>query len=478
MFDRPIRDFAVWTPRAPAIVLPGRSVSYAEFDPDIDRLGRALLDLGVRPERGVVSLAAPDPYLQRALLCALARLGVVSSPSDDEAADLKLVLLPEGQAAPGGGDVLALSESWAREALTAPHRPLPVLDPDPEAIVRVMLSSGTTRRPKRVAATWRRTVSITLGNIAIYGGVSRNVWVPMTGADSLMGYSMAVCAWRLGAAAGAGFSVANLPSLMERYATGIAVVTPTLLRTMLAALPPGFQPQAGWRLQSGGSALPVALAREAALRISPDIWIGYGATESSCLATGPALAMTDTPGAVGHVVAGALVDIVDEAGTPLPDGQSGELRVRGTRTASGYVGDPEATEAVFRDGWYCTRDLAHRRPDGRIVVEGRLDERMIVGGRKLMPIVMEEPVHAHPGVADCAAFAVPGKAGLDQAWLAIAIAQGFDRERLLADLARLPDFPPLRVAWIDEIPRNAMGKVERARLRDAVLATQSDGDPG
>jgi acyl-coenzyme A synthetase/AMP-(fatty) acid ligase len=321
-----------------------------------------------------------------------------------------------------------------------------------------------------VAATWRRTEAVTLGNISIYIGRGRAVWVPLTGADSLMGYAMGVCAWRLGAAAGAGVPVEGLHEMMERFDTGIAVVTPTLLRLMLQGLPSGFLTRPGWRLQAGGSVLPPSLAEAVALRISPDIWVGYGATESSCLATGPALALADAPGAVGSVVAGAEVEIIDEAGRPLTDGESGELRVRGMRTAEGYVGDPEATAAVFRDGWYHTRDLARRLADGRVVIEGRIDERMNLGGRKLMPITIEAPAQAHPGVVDCAAFSVPDAGGMEQAWLAVVTEAGVDRARLGGEIASTTDQPPLRFAWIDEIPRNAMGKVERGHLRDAVLS--------
>jgi acyl-CoA synthetase (AMP-forming)/AMP-acid ligase II len=470
VFDRPIRDFAHWTPRAPALVLPGRRVSYAEFNADIDRAGRALDGLGLHPGRGVVSLRAGADYFHSVLLCALTRLGVVTSPAEDDAADVKLVLARDDRRGPAGEDVVAITPGWMQDALGAPHRPLPILEPDPDRVVRVQLSSGTTKRPKRVAATWRRTESITLGNISIYSGPARALWVPLTGADSLMGYAMGVCAWRLGAAAGNEIPVAQLYELMETWPSGIAVVTPTHLRMMLEALPPDFLPRSSWRLQVGGSALPHALAVTAAARLSPDIWIGYGATESSCLATGPALAQADAPGSVGVVVAGSEVEIVGEDGAPVAEGESGELRVRGTRTADGYLGDPEASAAQFRDGWYYSRDLAHRLPDGRIVIEGRIDERMNLGGRKFMPAILERPALECEGVLDCAAFAVPDADGMDQVWLAVEAAADFDKDRLAAHLARYPHLPPRRFAWIEEIPRNAMGKVERDKLRDATLS--------
>lgn len=478
MFDRPIRDFAQWTPRAPAVVTPNRTISYAEFNADIDRVGAALMDLGVRPETGVVSLEIHDVYLHRTMLCALARLGVVSSPQDDEAADLKLVLHQIGAAAPEGPRRLILTQDWAAQALARPHQPLPMLNPDPHRVVRVMLSSGTTAKPKRVATTWRRAEAITLANFSVYGAMGRMAWVPLTGSDSLMGHAMGPCAWALGAAAAAGWSAALLPSLLERYQTGVVVITSEGLRVLLRVLPHGFETKPGWRFQVGGAALPAGLAEEAALRLTSDLWTGYGATESSRITAGPARAQADTPGAVGWVVAGAEVEIIEPDGQPAPDGTSGELRVRGVRTADGYIDNPEATQAAFRDGWYYTRDLARRLPDGRIVIEGRLDDRMIVAGRKLMPLMIEGPALAHPGVTDCAAFAAPDAAGLDQPWLAVVAAEGFDRNQLAGELVARVQLPSLRFAWVEEVPRNQMGKVERAALRAALLsalAGRADG---
>ena len=124
---------------------------------------------------------------------------------------------------------------------------------------------------------------------------------------------------------------------------------------------------------------------------------------------------------------------------------------------------------MFRNGWYYTRDLARRLPDGRIVIEGRLDERMNLGGRKFMPRDWEGPALECPGIRDACAFAVPDADGLDVAWLAVAADPGFDHDILEHHLANYPNLPRSRFAWFETLPRNAMGKVERTKLRDAVL---------
>ncbi|MBL8552790.1 MAG: acyl--CoA ligase [Phenylobacterium sp.] len=487
MFDGYIRDGAAWRPRTPALILPGgpghpfRPVAYARFDADIDRFSRFLATgPGLAPGQGAVSLAVTDPYINRVALCALARLGVASAPHDDPAAAHRLAYPPASGAgdppspSAAGPQTIALTREQVAAVLAAPCEPLPRLAPDPDALVRVQLSSGTTAAPKRVGYTWGRLEAATLTAVRVYGPGKLGVWVPMTGPDSLMGFGLSVAAWAVGAAVASGVTLETLPALIEAHDQGVCVLTPIQLRNLLTWLPHGFRPRPGWRLQVGGSALPAALAREAMLRITPDVWHGYGATESNRVAAGPAAALADTPGAVGHVPASALVTIEDDDGRPLPDGQSGEVVVRSTRTAPGYLDDPAATAARFDPAAnsYRTGDLGRRLADGRLVIEGRLDERMNLGGRKFMPQRLEAPALEVEGVLDAACFAAPGDDGLDQAWLAVTAAPGFDRGRLVRHLATVADLPPLRLAWTDEIPRNAMGKVDRALLRDRLLSAR------
>jgi non-ribosomal peptide synthetase component E (peptide arylation enzyme) len=90
MLEGSIRDHARWTPRAPAVITPTHVMSYAQFDADIDRLGAAFRDLGIGPDSGVVALQIDLPYLHYAAICALARIGAISAPGHDGAADLRI----------------------------------------------------------------------------------------------------------------------------------------------------------------------------------------------------------------------------------------------------------------------------------------------------------------------------------------------------------------------------------------------------
>ncbi|WP_337188618.1 class I adenylate-forming enzyme family protein [Phenylobacterium sp.] len=475
MFDGPIRDHAGWTPRATAIVTPGGTFTYAQVNADVDRCAAALAELELRPGQ-VVSVALAAPYIQLVATAALARLGVASSPAGDWGADARLsdAHLSDGHVPPGGSpegsSVHRIDEAWLRAMYAREPRPWPSRAYAPLDLGRVMLSSGTTGRPRRVGYTWRRIEHGNHLSLRSYGGGRLGAWIPLVSIDAMMGLTMAMCGWAVGAAVTASFEADDLPRWLERLESGIVAMTPIQLRRVLDALPPGFRPTPRWRLMVGGAVLPPETAREARARITPDIRTLYGSTEGGAGGQGLASGLDDAPGQVGITPSGAIVTIVGEDGRPVPEGQSGEVRIRGPRVIQGYLGDPEADAERFRDGWYLTGDIGHRLPDGRLVLEGRRDDRMNLGGLKIMPAVLEAAALSCPGVRDCAAFAVPTPDGLDACWLAVVAEPGFDGGRLTRHLAGHGDLPAPRYAWTRDIPRNAMGKVDRNALREAVLA--------
>jgi acyl-CoA synthetase (AMP-forming)/AMP-acid ligase II len=467
MFDGFIRDHAAWTPRATAVVTNERRYSYAALDADVDRFSAAFAQLGVGPDSGVVAVGFTSPYLQLVALAALARLGACGAPASDPGADVRLT---DSQGATlGPRDHLITPDQLEAILASTPVR-RPQVELDLDALGHVLLSSGTTRAPRRIGLSWRRLEVGNYASLRSYGAGRAGVWIPFTGLDSMLGFSMAVAAWSVGGAVGWGLRIGDVPMVMEQLPPGVIGLTPRQLRDLLSVLPAGFQPQPGWRICAAGSLLPLPVAGEARLRLTPDIWIIYGSTEASLLATGPAADLEAHPGLVGRTPAGAILEVVDDAGRPLPDGEIGEIRITSERMSPGYLGDPEASAERFRDGWFYSRDLGRRLPDGRLVLEGRADERLNLGGRKLMPQAVEQAAFDCPGVLDCAAFGAPDAEGVERCWLAAVAGPDFPRERLAHHLAARDDLPTVHLAWIDAIPRNAMGKIERVVLRDRLVA--------
>ena len=423
MFDGPIRDHAHWTPRAPAVVLPNRTISYAQFNADIDHLGAVVAALGIAQGCDVVALSIQSAYLQYVALAALARLGVPSSPHTDADADLRLT----DQSDITGPGVIRLDPDILHRDRQSTPPPLPIVDVAQDALLRVLMSSGTTAAPRRVPFSCRRIDANSLANLRVYGASKRGLWIPLTGMDSLLGFCMIVLGWSQGVAVANGLPMSGMPQTIESFREGLIGATPAKLRDLLSSLPADFQASPGWRIVTAGATLPAAIAREAALRLAPDVRRQYGATESCQIAAGFALHGPDIPGLVGITPAGTRLKIVDPAGLEVPDGLSGEICVRGERTAPGYLDDPIATAARFRDGWFHTGDIGRRHLDGAIIVEGRIDDRMTLASGKFMPGLLEAPALECPGVIDCAAVAVPGPGSIDQCWLAVVTVPGFNR---------------------------------------------------
>lgn len=361
---------------------------------------------------------------------------------------------------------MRLSADWIARTEAAAPTPVPSAARDPDGLARVLLSSGTTKTPRRVPLSWRRMEVGGLNALTAYASGKLGVWAIMTGLDSSLGFSMATLAWSLGAAVGVDYGSADLPHLMERQPEGLIGLNPLMLRNLLRQLPPGFELKPGWRVMVTGGLLPPVHARDARQRLSPDLHIIYGSTEAGRAMVGPARHVETHPGAVGYAVPGVTVEIVDPQGAPVPDGESGELRIRSERNAGRYLDDAAASAETFRDGWFYPGDLGRRLPDGLFVIDGRVDERLNIAGFKMMPNRLENALLEDPQVRDAAAFAVPGPEGFDQCWVAVSVEGDVSRESLLERL-RAAGVPrvPVRFAWAEEIPRTEAGKIDRKALR-------------
>jgi malonyl-CoA/methylmalonyl-CoA synthetase len=198
----------------------------------------------------------------------------------------------------------------------------------------------------------------------------------------------------------------------------------------------------------------------------------YGMTEIGIVLSNP-LDGERRPGTVGRPLPGVEIRIAGDAGEPLPDGTPGEIWVRAPTVFAGYDGDDAATRASFRDGWFCTGDTATRSPDGYVTILGRTSVDILKsGGEKLSALEIEDALREHPDVADVAVVGLP-----DDTWGEIAVAVVVPRTgsgardalaeprlRAWAKTRLAPYKVPKRVVVVDELPRNALGKVVKTEL--------------
>lgn len=215
----------------------------------------------------------------------------------------------------------------------------------------------------------------------------------------------------------------------------------------------------------GGAPCPLGLIEDYARR-GVTFRQGFGLTEvgPNCFSLPPEDAVRKA-GTVGFPVMHCEARVVDADGREVPQGEVGELWLRGPHVCGGYWNDPQATAASLRDGWWATGDLFTVDPDGYFRVVGRKKDMFISGGENVYPAEVEAAILAFPRVRECAVVGVP-----DPKWGEVGRAYvgpaDVDPDALLAFLrTRIGKFKvPKSVVALDALPRNALGKVLKHQL--------------
>jgi len=191
----------------------------------------------------------------------------------------------------------------------------------------------------------------------------------------------------------------------------------------------------------------------------------YGMTETGMNASNP-LVGERRAGTVGLALPGVALRVVDADGAPLGPGEIGGLEVRGPNVFGGYWRNPEKTAEAFRaDGWFITGDIATIGADGYVAIVGRARDLIISGGLNIYPREVEAALDALPGVIESAVIGAPHP-DLGEAVVAVLTVAADPGDVVAALRERLAGFKlPRRVEVVDTLPRNAMGKVEKAALR-------------
>ena len=223
---------------------------------------------------------------------------------------------------------------------------------------------------------------------------------------------------------------------------------------------------------------PALLPDLAAAFPNAAIWNTYALTEAGTART----LLVDAPrrpGSVGRPVGGTEVRIVDDAGSDVAVGQPGEvwLRREGAPMRE-YYRDPEATAAVFADGWVRTGDLGYLDADGYLYLVDRKKDVIVSGGFNVSSLEVEAVLAEHPAVVEAAVFATPHQvlgedvaaAVVTRSPVAATALQAFVRERLAEHKC------PHRIFFVEALPRNASGKVLKRALRDRFGSVEAEGD--
>ena len=249
----------------------------------------------------------------------------------------------------------------------------------------------------------------------------------------------------------------------------VFMAVPTMYRRLLAAL---GESKANLRhmrlLTSGSDRLPIEVFEAIEEHLGHRVVERYGMTETGIMLSNP-VDGARVAGQVGIPLPGVEMRIVgQDSGTPCDRGEVGELQTRGPHLFMGYWNDPDKTSRAFtRDGWFRTGDLGMCDSSGRFELKGRMTELIITGGFNVYPTEVEHVLARHTGVVQCA---VAGSPDADWGEVVTAFVVRGDESTNAEELIRhcrtsLAAYKsPKRVVFVDALPRNAMGKVQKQAL--------------
>ncbi len=392
-----------------------------------------------------------------------------------EAGDVPAVTIDDAD--PGAGTTWSALIA-AGEAVPAAEVAARVAALGPDDVCDIMFTSGTTGHPKGVIGRHFQALRAfhRFGTDGGFRSDERHAVVnPFFHA---LGYKLG---WLMSMMFGATtyplavFDARAMLELVARERITMLPGPPTIYQALLA------QPdRAGFDLSSlhicitGTTTLPSSLIDRMRIEFGFEtILTGYGLTECTALATmtRPGDDVRTIIETSGRAVPDVEVAVFGPEGEALPAGAIGEIRVRGYNVMDGYFEDPEATAATITpDGWLLTGDLGSLDEGGNLRIEGRLKDMYIVGGFNAYPAEIENALLGHPAVAEVAVIGMPDER-LGEVGLAFVVRHqqvaATEDEVIAWARPRMANYKlPRAVRFVDELPRNASGKVLKTRLRE------------
>ena len=220
---------------------------------------------------------------------------------------------------------------------------------------------------------------------------------------------------------------------------------------------------------TGGAAMPVEVMRAFEARYPVQILEGFGLSETSPAASFNVLDRPRKPGSIGYPVWGVEMAIFDDQDRPLPDGEPGEIVIRGHNVMKGYWKRPDATREALRGGWFHSGDIGVRDSDGNYTIVDRKKDMIIRGGFNVYPREIEEVLYAHPAVIEAAVIGIPHESHGEEVKAVVALRHGehasaeqiigYCKERLAAY-----KYPRI-VEFRDALPKGPTGKILKRELR-------------
>lgn len=490
-------------PDAPALFLGTRLVAdYAGFAAQAGAIGAALVARGIGPgDRVAIFLPNSVDYLP--IFYGILYAGATAVPVNGKlhAKEAAWIIAhsgtrfvfakdPEALLATGDiGDTPCIAPGSPEHAAMLDHTPLPW--PAPMAggdVAWLFYTSGTTGRPKGAMLTCVNLMTASLSYLADVDDVLAEdaalYAAPMSHGAGLYNFVHVQRGARHVIPESGGFDPGEILELGREMRNVSMFAAPTMVKRLVdAARHAGSDGDGIKTIVYGGGPMYVADIKEALTVLGPKFVQIYGQGEAPMTITALSrgdIADSSHPdwaarlASVGRAQSVAEVRIVGADGAPLPQGEVGEIAVRGPQVMAGYLYNPEANAKSLKEGWLMTGDLGHLDAGGYLTLHDRAKDLVISGGSNIYPREVEEALLTHPQVREVSVIGSP-----DPDWGEIVVAfvvcdgvpeTGALDEVCTSQIARFKK--PKRYVFVDELPKNNYGKVLKTDLRER-LATEA-----
>jgi acyl-CoA synthetase (AMP-forming)/AMP-acid ligase II len=475
-----------------ALISPDRheEMTYARLRDNVDSFSRALYSQGVR--RGDrVAFVLPNGVEFIQCVLGITHLGAAACPLNPEYTraefafffqDLapQIVLLPKGRypAARGaysGGMRIIDVQAGGRTGLEMSSQDSGAATGEPQEgaaiddIALLLHTSGTTSRPKQVPLLHRNLVASVraiLSHYQLSGADVSYCSMPLFHVHGLVACVLAALA------SGGTVVLPKRPSASTFWASlekdhvtwfSAAPSLHLMLLDKRSRNQPARTRSAIRFVRSSSSPLSHSLFSRLEQEFAAPMLQAYGMTEASHqIASNPMPPSLRSADSVG-VPTGTEIVILDDDGRALPNGEVGEVAIRGPNVTPGYLDNPEANTQAFSDGWFRTGDQGAFDAGGYLRLRGRIKELIIRGGENISPYEVEDVLRSHSAVADVVCFPVPDRKYGESVGAAVVLATDVDKDELLRHCAEslTASKIPQVLGFVDQIPRTSTGKPQR-----------------